>query len=96
MREDIENMKKELNEVKNESFATEILRDYKKVNKRMFIALIIVIILCAISNGCWFYYHTHYTTEEIITTETAETTGEGNACVGDNCSNGDVNNGKSD
>ena len=34
MREDIMAVKKDLEEVKNESFATQILKDYKKQSKR--------------------------------------------------------------
>lgn len=47
MREDIENMKKEVQEMKEESFAMELLKDYKNANKRQFKTIIILII-------CWF------------------------------------------
>ena len=47
MREDIMAVKKDLEEVKNESFASEILRDYKKTNKRMFAIWIITFIAFA-------------------------------------------------
>lgn len=41
MRDDIMEVKRELNEVREESFAMEILKDYKKTNKRMFVIWII-------------------------------------------------------
>ena len=37
IKDDVIEMRKELEEVRNESFAMEILSDYKKSNKRMFI-----------------------------------------------------------
>ena len=47
LREEIEDMKKEVKEIEEESFATQILQDYKKSNERMFKIIIILII-------CWF------------------------------------------
>ena len=37
MREDIVALKKDIKELKNQSFALEILGDYKKQNKRLFV-----------------------------------------------------------
>lgn len=37
IKEEVIEMKKELEEVRNESFAMELLKDLKKANKRMFI-----------------------------------------------------------
>ena len=45
LREDIEDMKKEVKEIEEESFATQILQDYKKSNERMF-KIIIILIIC--------------------------------------------------
>lgn len=47
MREDIENMKKEVEEIKEESTAMEIVRDYKVQNKRLFIIILVIL-------GMWF------------------------------------------
>lgn len=44
MRDDVMEIKKELEEVREESFAMELLRDYKKANKRMFIIWVITFI----------------------------------------------------
>ena len=43
MREDIMAVKKDLEEVKNESFASEILSDYKKANKRQFVIILVIL-----------------------------------------------------
>ena len=43
MREDIMAVRKDLEEVKNESFASEILRDYKKANKRQFVIILVIL-----------------------------------------------------
>lgn len=45
IREDVYDIKKELQEVKKESFAFSILSDYKRQNKRLFIALVIVLVM---------------------------------------------------
>ena len=45
LREDVYDIKKELQEVKQESFAFSILSDYKRQNKRLFIALVIVLVM---------------------------------------------------
>lgn len=41
IREEVENMKKEVQAVKEQSFALEMISDYKKQNKRLFIMWII-------------------------------------------------------
>lgn len=43
MREDIMAVRKDLEEVKNESFASEILSDYKKANKRQFVIILVIL-----------------------------------------------------
>lgn len=45
LKEEMLEMKKEVKEIQEESFATQILNDYKKVNERMF-KVIIVLIIC--------------------------------------------------
>ena len=45
LREEIEDMKKEVEEIQEESLAMSLLRDYKKVNERMF-KIIIILIIC--------------------------------------------------
>lgn len=55
MREDIMTVKKDLEEVKNESFASEILRDYKKTNKRIF-AIWIITFIAFVGLLCYTIY----------------------------------------
>ena len=45
LREEIEDMKKEVEEMQEESLAMSLLKDYKKVNERMF-KIIIILIIC--------------------------------------------------
>lgn len=47
LREEIEDMKKEVEEIQEESFATQILKDYKKQNQRQFIVILVIL-------GMWF------------------------------------------
>ncbi len=47
IREDVLEMKKEVKEIQEESFATQILKDYKKQNKRQFIIILVIL-------GMWF------------------------------------------
>lgn len=47
MREDVEVLKKEIEEIKEESTAMEIVRDYKVQNKRLFIIILVIL-------GMWF------------------------------------------
>lgn len=74
--------------MKEESFAMELLRDSSKRNKRTFIALLIVIFLWFITilSFVWFINQFDYVSEYTSTTDNG-----GNACIGDNCINGDSN-----
>lgn len=55
IREDMIEMKKDVEEIKTQGFAFEILSDYKKANKRIFIALIIVLVMWFITLGYLVY-----------------------------------------
>jgi hypothetical protein len=90
-REDLEIIKKEFDDIKEKSFALEILQDYKKANKRQFIIILILIFTWIITLGLAAYY-INTTGFETITesTEVENESGTANACVGDNCNNGEV------
>ena len=45
LREEIEDMKKEVEEIQEESLAMSLLKDYKKANERMF-KIIVILIIC--------------------------------------------------
>lgn len=91
MREDIMAVKKDLEEIKNESFASEILRDYKKTNKRQFIIILVILGMFTALLG-----YTIYLLNDIGTINTTETydmnteNGNNNFIGGDN--NGNIEN----
>lgn len=86
--EDLEKIQKKADRLETQSFAMNILEDYKKNNKRIFIVLIITLVMWFATIG-YLVYIINNTGYETIT-EIADTEGEGNACVGDNCNNGDT------
>ena len=43
MKDEVLELKKELEEVKEQSFASEILSDYKKANKRQFVIILVIL-----------------------------------------------------
>lgn len=55
IRDDLMAVKKELKEVKEKGFAIELLNDYKKQNKRLFIILIIVLVMWFATIGYLVY-----------------------------------------
>jgi hypothetical protein len=55
MKDEVLELRKELKEVKEESFAMELLKDFKKQNKRMFI-LWIITFLTLIGVTCYTIY----------------------------------------
>lgn len=53
--QDVKEIKNELEDLKNESFATMILKDYKTANKRLFILAISLLVSLIISIGYIIY-----------------------------------------
>ena len=101
----LEKVEDTLEELNQKSIAMEVLKFSKEqnkqsndnlmaTNKRLFILLIISLLINALIFGGFLYYETHYTTQ--ITDEIADTDGGGNACVGDNCNNGEIDYGESE
>ena len=91
IREDIEKVQNKVEEIEHQSLAMEILKEQRKSNKRLFISLIVVLCMWFVTIGAFVYYIN--TTDYVEITETAEVDnqdGNANACVGDNCNNGDV------
>lgn len=76
--------------MEDKSFALSILEDYKKQNKRLFVIICILLTIIFLFVGGLVYVVTNYdfTYEETIQ---GVDTGNGNACIGDNCGNGDIN-----
>ena len=95
LRDDIMAVKKQVKELKEQSFAMEILKDYKKSNKRLFAIILVILSMWFATIGAFIYYINTVDYEEI--TETAEVendSGNANACVGDSCNNGEINYGE--
>ncbi len=55
LKEDIEKVKKKTEELEQESFAMQILKDYKKQNQRQFIVIVIILWLWFIT-GCYLVW----------------------------------------
>lgn len=89
VQKDVNEVRNTIEEIRNENFALEILRDYKKQNKRLFIVLMTVISMWFISVCAFVYYINTTGYEEVV--EIAESNDSGNACIGDNCNNGVIN-----
>ena len=95
LKEELVNMKKEVKEVKTQSLAREMLEDYKKQNKRLFI--IIIVILCMwFATGCYLVYILNDigTIEETTTQEVTQDNNNGNNNFIGN--DGDIINGKAE
>lgn len=55
MKEDVLNMKKEVQEIRTQSLAMELIRDYKKQNKRQFIMIMLILLLWFVTIGILVY-----------------------------------------
>lgn len=73
------------------SLAMELLQDFKKANKRLFILLLVVLTMWFATIGLFVYYINTNMIEESTIIENADTSDGGNACIGDNCNNGEIN-----
>lgn len=91
IREDVLEMKKEVEELKQETFAMELLKDQRKQNKRLFIMWIItfLILICVTCYTIWLLNDIGVIEE---TTEVIQDNSDGyNNYIGND---GDINNGK--
>lgn len=94
---------KQIDDLEQTSIAMEVLKYSKEqneksndhlmiANRRFFVALLVVLVMWFLTIGFGIYYITHYTTE--VVEENASTDSGGNACIGDNCNNGDIDYGE--
>lgn len=91
MRDDVMEIKKELEEVREESFAMELLRDYKKANKRQFIIILVILTMWFATIGYLVYILNDIGVIEETTTITQENADGYNNYIGND---GDINNGE--
>lgn len=55
MKDEVLELKKELEQVKEQSFASEILQDYKKANKRQFVVILVILTMWFATIGYLIY-----------------------------------------
>lgn len=91
LKEEVLEMKKEVEEIQEHSFAMELLKDQKKQNKRMFIIILVILgmFTCLLGYTIWLL-----TDIGVETTEVSQDTSNGNNNFIGN--DGDITNGKAD
>lgn len=93
IREEVLEMKKEVEEIQEHSFAMELLKDQKKQNRRQFIIILVILGMWFATIGYLVYVLNDTNTETTSTTETYDMSteeGNNNYIGGDN--NGKVEN----
>ena len=82
-------VEKKLNNIQNEkdSFYLEILKDYKRSNKVKEIVIFVLIGIITLFVAGLIYLLTNY---NFSFDDNVASTNEGNACVGENCNNGEI------
>lgn len=94
-KEEIEDIKHQVEEIQEESLAYSLLRDYKRQSKRLFIIILVILGMWFATIGTFIYYiNTTGYEETIETAEVENDSGNANACVGNNCNNGEINYGE--
>ena len=95
IKEDIEKVQKKVDVIEEQSFALDLLRDYKKQNKRQFIVILVILSMWFITIGYLVYVLNDIGTIETTTTQevSQENTDGTNNFVGND---GDIINGKAE
>ena len=91
IKEELQEVKKNINEVRRESFAMELLQDARKTNKRQFIIIIVILAMftCLLGYTIWLLNDINYVeTSEVYDMNTEN--GNNNYVGGDN--NGNIEN----
>ena len=94
LKEEVIELEKEVEEIQEESFAMELLKDYKRQSKRQYIVILVILIMWFATIGYLVYILNDIgtTTEETITQEvTQENSNGNNNFIGND---GDITNGK--
>lgn len=92
-KKEINNIKHEVHELQEQSLALELLKDYKKQNKRQFIVILVILGMWFSTIGYLVYILNDIGTETTTTTETYDMdteNGNNNYIGGDN--NGNIEN----
>ena len=72
LKEEVLEMKKEVKEMQEHSFAMELLKDQKKQNKRMFIIILVILGMWSTTIGYLIYVLNDIGVETTTTTETVD------------------------
>lgn len=91
LKEEMLEMKKEVEEIQEESFAMELLKDARKTNKRQFIIILVILGMFTCLLGYTIWLLNDISTEETIITQ--DNTDGYNNYIGND---GYINNGKAD
>ena len=94
MKEDLDMAKKELEELKEQSFAMDLLKDYKNQNKRQFIIILVILTMWFATIGYLVYVLNDIGVIEETTQEVMQENESGNNNFIGN--NGDITNGKTE
>lgn len=78
LKEEVLEMKKEVQAVREQSLAMEFVKDYKKQNKRLFVIILIILIMWFATIGYLVYILNDIAVEEITTEEKIDMNAEGN------------------
>ena len=84
LREEIEDMKKEVEEIQEHSFAMELLKDQKKQNRRQFIIILVILgmFTCLLGYTIWLLNDIG-TTTDTIDIDNVETVDNSHIKIGD-------------
>ena len=69
LKEEIEDMKKEVKDIQEHSFAMELLHDARKTNKRQFIIILVILAMFTCLLGYTIWLLNDISTEETIITQ---------------------------
>lgn len=86
LKEEVLDMKKEVEEVKEQSFAMELLRDARKLNQRQFIIILVILTMWFITIGYLVYILNDISSVETTTQEVSDIETIGGSVI----NNGDV------
>ena len=86
IKDDLKEAKEEIQELKEQSLAMELLKDYKKTSKRLYIILIVVLCMWFITIG-----YLVYILNDISSVETTQEISDVDTIENSNVANGDIN-----
>lgn len=86
IKDDLKEAKEEIQELKEQSLAMELIKDYKKQNKRQFIVILVILSMWFITIGYLVYILNNISSVETTTQEVSDIETIGGSVV----NNGDV------